>query len=158
MFGKDTKTKDSDMPAYSSNLSSSSISSNTGSSSSSNRPASKEITTLIGEGCKVEGNFFVPTTTRIDGTIKGDLTGEIGVIIGAQGHIEGNVLSAEVVVYGNIKGNIEADKLELKRGSTVSGDLTVNVLMTEPGASFNGKCSMKIQEANVTELSEASNA
>ena len=151
MFGKDNKMKDSDMPVSSSSLSSSS-------NTSSSRTSSKEITTLIGEGCKVEGNFFVPTTTRIDGTIKGDLTGEIAVIIGTQGHIEGNVLSAEVVVYGNVKGNIEADKLELKRGSTVTGDLTVNILLTEAGASFNGKCTMKAQEANVTELSEASNA
>src|SRR4030095_389345 len=147
MFGKETNKKDSDFPAVSS-----SISTNSSSSSNNNRSVQKEITTLIGEGCKVEGNFFVPTTTRIDGTIKGDLTGEIGVIIGSQGHIEGNVLSAEVVVYGNIKGKIEGDKLDLKRGSTVTGDLTVNILMTEPGASFNGKCSMKTQEANVTEL------
>jgi cytoskeletal protein CcmA (bactofilin family) len=147
MFGKENK-KDADVPVTSSSYSSSSSSSN-----SSSRPVSKEVTTLIGEGCKVEGNFFVPTTTRIDGTIKGDLTGEIGVIIGTQGLIEGNVCSAEVVVYGNIKGNIEADKLELKRGSIVNGDLSVNTLLTEPGASFNGKCAMKMQEANVTELS-----
>src|SRR5207344_3359734 len=56
----------------------------------SNRPAStssssKEIRTLIGEGCKVEGNFFIPNATRIDGIIKGDLTGDSAVVIGNNG-------------------------------------------------------------------------
>ena len=119
------------------------------------RTISKEVSTLIGEGCKVEGNFFVPTTTRIDGIIKGDLTGEVGLIIGSKGLVEGNVCAAEVTVFGNVKGNIEADKLELKRGSAIDGDIMVNYLHTEVGAQFNGKCSMKPAERNVTELTSA---
>jgi len=118
----------------------------------SNRSASKDVTTLIGEGCKVEGNFFVPTTTRIDGIIKGDLTGEIGIIIGTKGLVEGNVCAKEVVVYGNVKGNIEADKLELKRGSNINGDLSVNNLHTEIGAIINGTCTMNAKEENIPEL------
>jgi cytoskeletal protein CcmA (bactofilin family) len=117
-----------------------------------NRSSSKEVTTLIGEGCKVEGNFFVPTTTRIDGIIKGDLTGEIGIIIGNKGLVEGNVCAKEVVVYGNVKGNIEADKLELKRGSNINGDLTVNNLHTEVGAIMNGSCTMNAREESIPEF------
>ena len=133
MFGKE-KTKEAEVPVTTS------------------KSSSKDIKTLIGEGCKVEGNFFVPTTTRIDGIIKGDLTGENGIVIGGQGKVEGNVCAAEVVVYGNVKGNIEADKLELKRGANVNGDITANNMVTEQGAVFNGRCSMKTVEANVTEL------
>ena len=123
-----------------------------------NKSASKEIKTLIGEGCKVEGNFFVPTTTRIDGTIKGDLTGENGIVIGNQGKVEGNVCASEVIVYGHVKGNIEADRLELKRGANINGDITANNLITEQGANFNGKCAMKSKEVNVTELPVSANA
>jgi len=139
MFGKD-KTKENEVQPVVS------------------KSTSKEIKTLIGEGCKVEGNFFVPTTTRIDGIIKGDLTGENGIVIGNSGRVEGNVCSSEVIVYGTVKGNIEADKLELKRGANVTGDINANNLVTEQGANFNGRCSMKTQEANVTELSAGSNA
>ena len=123
-----------------------------------NKSASKEIKTLIGEGCKVEGSFFVPTTTRIDGTIKGDLTGENGIVIGNLGKVEGNVCASEVIVYGTVKGNIEADRLELKRGANINGDINVNNLITEQGANFNGKCTMKAQEHNVTELPVSANA
>ncbi len=114
--------------------------------------SSKDIKTLIGEGCKVEGNFFIPTATRIDGTIKGDLTGDSGIVIGLAGKIVGSICAAEVVVYGTVDGNIETNKLELKKGSKVSGDVTVNNLITEQGCTFNGRCIMKTEESNVTEL------
>lgn len=114
---------------------------------------SKDIKTLIGEGCKVEGSFFIPTATRIDGTIKGDLTGDAGIVIGHKGRIEGSICAYEVVVYGSVEGNIETNKLELKNGSRVNGDLSVNNLITEQGCFFNGKCAMKTEEdSNITEL------
>jgi cytoskeletal protein CcmA (bactofilin family) len=105
--------------------------------------SSKDVQTLIGEGCKVEGNFFVPNFTRIDGIVKGDVTGESGIIIGNKGHINGNVYSPEVIVYGNVTGNIDTQRLELKKGSALNGDVNVNQLITEPGSLFNGKCQMK---------------
>lgn len=124
--------------------------------------SSKDMKTLIGEGCRVEGSFFIPTPTRIDGTIKGDLTGDSGIVIGNKGRIEGNVCAPEVVVFGNIEGNVDANRLELKRGANISGDITVNNLITEQGGIFNGKCNMKVEssapeshdtlDSNVTEL------
>ena len=106
------------------------------------KPASKEIKTLIGEGCKVEGNFFIPTATRVDGTIKGDLTGDSGVVIGTQGKVEGNVCATEVMVYGTIVGNVETQKLELKKGSFLNGDINVQQFTAEQGSRFNGRCTM----------------
>ena len=106
------------------------------------KTSSKDIKTLIGEGCKVEGNFFIPTYTRIDGAIKGDLTGDSGIVIGIHGSVEGNIVASEVVNFGHIQGNVETQKLELKKGSSLSGDITVNQLNAELGSAFNGKCSM----------------
>ncbi len=124
---------------------------------SSNAPSklssSKEIRTLIGEGCKVEGNFFIPNTTRIDGIIKGDLTGDSGVVIGPNGRIEGHITASEAVIYGTVVGNIDTQRLELKKGCTVNGELTVFNLITEQGCTFNGRCAMKqVEHDNVTEL------
>lgn len=138
MFGNKEKTKEVETPAP--------VISNKSASS-------KDIKTLIGEGCKVEGNFFIPTATRIDGTIKGDLTGDSGIVIGLQGKIEGNICASEVVVYGTVSGNVETNRLELKKGSILHGDIIVNHLMTEQGCTFNGRCTMKSEEvSNVTEL------
>jgi cytoskeletal protein CcmA (bactofilin family) len=141
MFGQKEKNKEEEQHAPVTNKSAS----------------SKDIKTLIGEGCKVEGNFFIPTATRIDGTIKGDLTGDSGVVIGLQGAIEGNICASEVVVYGSVTGNIETQKLELKKGSAMNGNISVTHLVTEQGCSFNGKCTMNdnIKQMNVTELAES---
>jgi len=106
------------------------------------RTSSKDISTLIGEGCKIEGNFFIPTSTRIDGIVKGDLTGESGIIIGNTGKVDGNIFATEVVVYGEVKGKIETKRLELKKGSLVNGDISISILITENGCMFNGNCSM----------------
>ena len=114
----------------------------------------KDVKTLIGEGCKVEGNFYINTYTRIDGTIKGDLTGDSGIVIGVKGKIEGNVVATEVVNYGEIKGNVEAQRLELKRGSALNGDVVVNQLLTELGSSLNGRCSMVETERSEHTVSE----
>ena len=48
---------------------------------------SEQIRTLISEGCKFEGNLFSPSSTRIDGIITGDLTGEKSIIIGDKGYV-----------------------------------------------------------------------
>lgn len=121
------------------------------------KSASKDIKTLIGEGCKVEGNFFIPTYTRIDGVVKGDLTGDSGIVIGIHGEVQGNIVASEVVNYGHIKGNVETPKLELKKGSIIDGDIVVNQFIAELGSGFNGKCSMaeiQRQEPQPSENSE----
>lgn len=118
------------------------------------KSSSKDIKTLIGEGCKVEGNFFIPTYTRIDGHIKGDLTGDSGIVIGINGSVDGNIVASEVVNFGHIHGNIETQKLDLKKGSTLEGDITVNQLNAEMGSSFNGKCSMSERPTYEPEVSE----
>jgi cytoskeletal protein CcmA (bactofilin family) len=127
MFGNKEKTNDSFVPVVT-------------------KPTSKDIKTLIGEGCKVEGNFFIPTFTRVDGIVKGDLHGDSGIIIGNAGKVEGNVFATEVVLYGEVKGKVEAQKLEMKKGSVLNGDIVVATLITENGCVFNGHCSMNSNE------------
>jgi cytoskeletal protein CcmA (bactofilin family) len=140
MFGKNDKTKESGAPV-------------TTHSQPSKLASSKEIRTLIGEGCKVEGNFFIPNATRIDGIIKGDLTGDSGVVIGAKGRIEGSIAASEAIIYGTVVGNVDVQRLELKKGSSMNGDITVVNLVTEQGCTFNGKCIMKpIEENHLAEM------
>lgn len=106
------------------------------------KSANTQIRTLISEGCKFEGNLFSPASTRIDGIVKGNLSGESGLIIGEKGSIEGDIHSIDITIYGLVKGNIKADKLEVKKGGKVYGDIKINQLAMEPGAVFIGHCNM----------------
>ncbi len=107
------------------------------------RRTSQEIKTLIGAGCIFEGNLTISEgLTRIDGEIIGNVNGNGGLIVGEGGSIKGNVNVEEVVVYGKIEGDIKAKGAELKAGSRVDGDITVQELSIEKGAIYNGECRM----------------
>ncbi len=122
--------------------------------SSAYRSAPSQIRTLISEGCKFEGNLFSPAYTRIDGIVRGNLTGESGLIIGDKGSIEGDITSIEVSIYGYVKGNVKAHKLEVKKGGKIYGDIVVDHLAMEHGAVFIGHCKMN-EAAAVNSTEEA---
>ena len=105
-------------------------------------PSHEKVLTLISEGCKFEGNLSSPSSTKIDGHVVGNLRGESGIIIGEKGIVEGNVNAVDVVIYGTVKGNVKAHKLELKRSGTLDGDIIVEELVTESGFKFNGTVKM----------------
>ncbi|MBS1518412.1 MAG: polymer-forming cytoskeletal protein [Bacteroidetes bacterium] len=101
-----------------------------------------KVLTLISEGCKFEGNLSSPSTTKIDGHVVGNLRGESGIIIGEKGIVEGNVNAVDVTIYGTVKGNVKAHKLELKRTGAIEGDLNIEVLIAESGCKFTGNSKM----------------
>jgi cytoskeletal protein CcmA (bactofilin family) len=103
----------------------------------------QEITTLLSEGCRFEGNMFAPSNTRIDGEVKGNVNGQSMLVVGEKGKITGDLNAVDVVVYGQVEGNIKSHKLDLKKGCRVTGDVYVDTLITEAGVLFNGKSNME---------------
>jgi len=106
----------------------------------------QEVTTLLSEGCRFEGNMFAPANTRIDGDVKGNINGQSLLVIGEKGKIAGDLSAVDVVIYGAVEGNIKSHKLELKKGCRLSGDAYVDVLITEGGSLFNGRCIMQAKK------------
>ncbi len=101
-----------------------------------------QIKTLISEGCRFEGNLFSPANARIDGFVTGNITGENGLIIGEKGSIVGDISAIEAVIYGMVRGNIKAHKLEIKGTGKVLGDVVVDHIVMEYGSRFNGNLKM----------------
>ena len=130
--------------------------------STSSKSDNAQIKTLISEGCKFEGDLFSPDYTRIDGNVIGHLRGEGGLVIGEKGVIDGDVSSVEVAVYGIVNGNVKAHKLEIKKGGSVMGDVSVDDLIMEQGSKFNGQSKMtettgqefNIEQEATTEVEE----
>ena len=108
-----------------------------------------QITTLIGESCVFEGNVTTTSSTRIDGQLKGKIAGEYSLIVGENGVVEGEIKAAETIVYGRVEGVIESGKLEIKSTGAVMGDVFIEKLTIESGASFNGRCEMSDAQENV---------
>jgi len=102
----------------------------------------QSISTLISEGCIVDGNVKAPAFARIDGQITGDVMVDEGLILGEKGSILGNILTKEMVIYGTVTGNIQTNSLEIKATGKVSGEIRTQTLSVENGAVYNGSLSM----------------
>ncbi len=108
---------------------------------SASRP--NEITTLIGEGCLFEGNITSPSSARIDGHVIGNFKGNGSLIIGEKGVVSGEVKANEVLVYGKVEGNVESQRLEIKKDGIVVGDVLTKFFILEDGGIYNGRCAME---------------
>jgi cytoskeletal protein CcmA (bactofilin family) len=106
------------------------------------KPEKSQVKTLLGEGCKFDGNLYSPEYTKIDGIVTGNLSGESGLVIGTKGNIKGDVSSVEVIVEGNVKGTIKAHRLEIRKGGILTGDVFVDLITIQEGAVFNGTCNI----------------
>ena len=100
------------------------------------------ISTLISEGSVLEGNLNAPAFVRVDGQINGDLTIDEGLILGEKGLVKGNIVTKEMIVYGNVTGNISTQSLEIKHTGNITGDIVTGTLQVEAGGVYNGSLSM----------------
>lgn len=84
----------------------------------------------------ISGNEDLQLDCSVDGTIR--LLGR-KLTVGATAKIVANVVAGEVVVLGNIRGDVSAsDRIEIKKDGSVVGELATSRIMIEDGAYFKG--------------------
>ena len=94
-------------------------------------------TTIAGD-IKSDGDF------RIDGTVEGTITTQGRVVIGAKGIVKGDVQCSNADIEGTFSGKlIVTELLSLKGTAKINGEVFINKLSVEPGATFNATCEMK---------------
>src|SRR5580692_6496677 len=94
----------------------------------------------LGASLHVKGEITGNEDLAIDGSVEGLVQLEDRKLtIGASAKLTADVIAREVVVYGNVKGNLRArDRIEIKKDGSVVGDLTTARIMIEDGAYFKG--------------------
>ena len=97
-------------------------------------------TARLGSSLHVKGEITGNEDLQVDGSVEGLIQlDERKLIIGATSKVTADVIAREVVVYGNVKGNLRAkDRIEIKKDGSVVGDLTTSRIMIEDGAYFKG--------------------
>ncbi len=99
-------------------------------------------------GTIVKGNVKTETDFRLDGQIEGDVDCDGKFVIGPKGCVTGNIVSTSAEILGEVNGTVRTgEKLVLKSTGNINGDIFVKSLEIEPGARFNGVCSMSSEEA-----------
>ena len=113
-------------------------------------------TARLGSSLHVKGEITGNEDLQIDGSVEGLIQlDERKLTVGATSKVTADVIAREVVVYGNVKGNLRAkDRIEIKKDGSVVGDLTTSRIMIEDGAYFKG--SIEIDKSAEKESSRSS--
>lgn len=97
----------------------------------------------ITEGTNIKGNISAVGDFRMDGALEGNITLNGKLVVGESGTIKGNVICQNANIIGNVLGNISVKELlTLHSTANVKGDILINKISIEPGASFSGTCRM----------------
>ena len=99
---------------------------------------------IIAQGSKIVGDIISDGAFRIDGTVEGNLKTNGKVVVGKTGIIKGTLQGQNVDFEGKFSGKLLlSGTLSLKSTAHIEGEVQVNKLAVEPGATFNATCSMK---------------
>ena len=98
---------------------------------------------IIGNGTLIQGDITSNGDFRVDGSIKGNFSSKLKLVIGTNGYVEGNITCKDCEILGKVKGNILAqEQMIMRETAEIEGDIQVNRLSIEAGARFTGHCSM----------------
>jgi cytoskeletal protein CcmA (bactofilin family) len=113
-----------------------------------------EINAFLGVNTEFEGKLSFTGAVRVDGRFKGEIITKGTLIVGELAVIESNVFASHIIVNGEIRGNITAEKrMEINSSGKVSGNIQTPVLVIDEGVVFNGNCSME-KPIELTEKAE----
>ena len=106
----------------------------------------------IGKGSKIVGNLQFSGPIELDGQVDGEVVAQDRLTIGESAVINAKLSGTEVIVRGQVSGDIHASKrLVLKKPARVVGSLTAPLLSIEEGVLFEGKIAMIAAEKNLKE-------
>lgn len=98
----------------------------------------------MGSGIVWKGNLSGSGGVRIEGAFEGEIALRGLLVIGASGRVTCPHLRANVVVIaGAVRGDITAEKVEIRATGRVWGDVTTAAFSTEEGAFLRGQIRME---------------
>ena len=120
----------------------------------------ERITSVIADGLSLRGKLTGAGGIRIEGAFDGDIELEGLLVIGPTGRVTTKQLRAKrVIVAGALRGDILAERVDIRATGRVWGDVITTKMATEEGAFLRGNIQMEervelgIEEA-VEELPE----
>lgn len=102
----------------------------------------------IGKAVKIVGQIFTKEDLYVDGDVEGTIESQDNkVTIGPNGRVQAGIRAREVVILGQVQGNVEAsDKVDIRKDAKLVGDITTSRISIEDGALFKGSIDIKKAE------------
>ncbi|MBR6309400.1 MAG: polymer-forming cytoskeletal protein [Lachnospiraceae bacterium] len=105
------------------------------------------VNSVIGRGTEFEGTIRTKETIRVEGFVKGNIISEGTVIIGNGGNVDGKIEATNILVGGEVHGELYAsEKIEANSSGRIFGNLHTKGLIVDEKALFQGTCEMTGRE------------
>ena len=107
-------------------------------------PTTERITSVLSTGVTWKGQLGGAGGVRIEGTFEGDIGLRGLLVVGETGRVTCQTLRANtVIVAGAVKGDIIAERLEIRSTGRVWGNVTTASFATDEGAFLRGQITME---------------
>ncbi len=112
---------------------------------------------MIGKQMRIRGEIHSGEDLLVDGHVEGslDLPGH-RLTVGPGGEVQADIRAREVVIQGNVKGNVEArEKVTIRKDARLNGDLRMAGIQIEDGAYFKGSIDIIRPDSGASATGEA---
>ena len=102
------------------------------------------VTSVLGPGINWQGNLRGSGGVRIEGTFEGDIAIRGLIVVGESGRVTCETVQTNtLIVAGTLRGNVIAEKLEIRSTGRVWGDVVTTSFSTDEGAFLRGQIRME---------------
>ena len=93
----------------------------------------------IGASMRINGEIRTQEELLVDGEVEGLMESQSLVTVGPKGKVHANIKAREVVIYGEVRGNVEVShKLAIRDQGSLIGDVKSAGISIDDGAYFKG--------------------
>jgi cytoskeletal protein CcmA (bactofilin family) len=103
----------------------------------------RDVRVSLGSDAEVSGRLSFTTATRIEGRLRGEIRSTDLLVVGPEAVVHASVQAGVLIVIGKIYGDVtQADRVEIRPGGGILGDINTRALVIAEGGTFEGTCRM----------------
>ena len=104
----------------------------------------ERVTSVLGSGIAWKGSMNGSGGVRIEGAFEGDIILRGLLVVGESGRVTCGELRANIVIVaGAVRGDITAEKVEIRKTGRVWGNVVTTAFATEEGGFLRGQIRME---------------
>jgi cytoskeletal protein CcmA (bactofilin family) len=114
-------------------------------------PADPRQSAAIGASMRIKGEIHTQEELLVDGEVEGLLESQSLVTVGPKGKVRANIKAREVVIYGEVRGNVDVThKLAIREQGSLIGDVKSAGISIDDGAYFKGSIDISRPDQKVS--------
>lgn len=113
------------------------------------------VYSVIAVGTRINGSIETDNDIRLDGHLYGDMICHGKLVMGSSAYLKGTIRCVNAEILGKADADMEVKEiLSLRSQSVINGHIKASTLMIEPGAIFNGTCTMSQPNESSEDVTE----